>query len=65
MPRVRADIEMCEGYGNCVQSAPSVFDMDDDDVVVVLQEHIGEDRRAEAEEAALARPVRAISLASD
>lgn len=65
MPRVRADIEMCEGYGNCVQSAPSVFDMDDDDVVVVLQEYIGEDRRAEAEEAALARPVRAISLESD
>jgi ferredoxin len=34
--RVAADREMCIGSGNCVFSAPAVFDQDDDEGLVVL-----------------------------
>lgn len=31
-----ADRERCEGHGICVNQAPTLIDLDDDDVVVVL-----------------------------
>jgi ferredoxin len=34
--RVTADREVCVGAGNCVMTAPQVFDQDDDGRVVVL-----------------------------
>ena len=34
--RVAADREVCIGSGNCVFSAPAVFDQDDDEGLVVL-----------------------------
>jgi ferredoxin len=34
---VRADRDVCIGAGNCVMTLGSVFDQDDDGVVVVLQ----------------------------
>jgi ferredoxin len=64
MPLVRADVKLCEGYGNCVQSAPVIFDMDDDDVVVVLREHLDIADVAQAQDAAMACPVRAITIDS-
>jgi ferredoxin len=35
--RVAADREVCIGSGNCVFSAPAVFDQDDDEGLVVLR----------------------------
>jgi ferredoxin len=64
MPHVRADVKLCEGYGNCVQSAPAIFAMDDD-IVVVLREHLDIADAANAEDAAMACPVRAITIDSD
>jgi ferredoxin len=34
--RVAADRDMCIGSGNCVLTAPTVFDQDDDEGLVVL-----------------------------
>ena len=34
--RVAADRDMCIGSGNCVLTAPRVFDQDDDEGLVVL-----------------------------
>jgi ferredoxin len=34
--KVTADREVCIGSGNCVFSAPAVFDQDDDEGLVVL-----------------------------
>ena len=34
--RVAADREVCIGSGNCVYSAPTVFDQDDEEGLVVL-----------------------------
>jgi ferredoxin len=39
--RVSADREMCIGSGNCVFSAPSVFDQDDDGLVVLRTADVG------------------------
>ncbi|WP_035863166.1 4Fe-4S domain-containing protein [Cryptosporangium arvum] len=36
--RVRADVETCVGAGQCVLSAPDVFDQDDDGIVRLLQD---------------------------
>ena len=35
--RVEVDLRRCHGYANCIAEAPEVFDLGDDDVVVVLQ----------------------------
>jgi ferredoxin len=37
--QVHADREVCIGAGMCVLSAGTVFDQDDDGIVVVLDEH--------------------------
>jgi ferredoxin len=34
--RVAADRDVCIGSGNCVLTAPAVFDQDDDEGLVVL-----------------------------
>lgn len=34
--KVAADRDLCISAGNCVMSAPAVFDQDDDGIVVVL-----------------------------
>ena len=62
MATVRADAGACEGYGNCVQSAPTIFTMDDDDVVVVLKDEVTGDELKRAQEAAMACPVRALQV---
>jgi ferredoxin len=33
---VEVDRELCIGSGNCVYGAPGVFDLDDDEIAVVL-----------------------------
>jgi ferredoxin len=34
--RINADRDVCIGFGNCVLTAPEVFDQDDDGLVEVL-----------------------------
>lgn len=36
MLKVRVDRELCEGLGNCVVVAPTVFKLDDENKAVVL-----------------------------
>lgn len=35
--KIIADRARCEGHGICVNQAPRLLDLDDDDVVVVLE----------------------------
>ena len=37
MPVVKADLQACQGYANCVVGASDYFDLDDDGIVVLLQ----------------------------
>ncbi|MEU0468101.1 ferredoxin [Amycolatopsis sp. NPDC006131] len=59
--KVTVDKGRCEAHGQCVMAAEGVFALgDDDEVVTVLDETPGEDRRAEVEHAAALCPVAAI-----
>ncbi|NYF58124.1 ferredoxin [Micromonospora purpureochromogenes] len=61
--RVEVDRETCVGSGNCVYFAPTVFDQDDrDGLVVVLVESPEPALRAATRTAAVNCPVGAISV---
>lgn len=62
MPVLKADFGACQGYANCVDAAPDVYDIDDDGVVVLLREEISEEERPRIEEAARSCPVNALSI---
>jgi ferredoxin len=64
--KIIVDTKLCEAHGDCVMAAPDIFDLDDDDnVVTLLQEEVGEDKRAEVEEAVRLCPVAAIRIQED
>ncbi|TDV56448.1 ferredoxin [Actinophytocola oryzae] len=62
MPVVRADVEACQGYANCVMGAEDVFDIDDDGVVVVLRDTVDESERERVTGAARSCPVSALTV---
>ncbi|MGB3442776.1 MAG: ferredoxin [Actinophytocola sp.] len=62
MPVVKADVALCQGYGNCVVGADDVFDLDDDGVVVVLSATVDEADRDRVETAARGCPVSALTV---
>ncbi len=62
MPVLKADFGVCQGYANCVDAAPEVYDIDDDGVVVLLKEHITDEERPRIEEAARSCPVNALMI---
>ncbi len=62
MIKVVVDRDVCQNHGQCVFSAPQVFELDDDGELVQLQDEVGEDLRANVEEAADVCPVQAITI---
>jgi ferredoxin len=64
--RVTADTSVCQGHQLCQGEAPSAFGFDKDaDVVVVLDEHPDESRRAEVTLAVKYCPTFALSIEED
>jgi ferredoxin len=61
--QVRANVRICEGFANCVTAAPDLFDIDDDDRVIVLQADLDATERARVEEAIRSCPVAALTIA--
>ena len=59
---VAADRDLCISAGNCVMSAPAVFDQDDDGIVVVLVDEIPDDELDHAREAVKLCPSEALRL---
>ena len=59
--KVHVDMNLCQSNGECVIVAPDVFELGDDDVLV-WQEEVTEDRRAEMEDAVNRCPMMAISI---
>ena len=53
MPVVKADLQACQGYANCVVGASDYFDLDDDGIVVLLQTEVPEADRARVTDAGL------------
>ena len=62
MAVLKADFEACQGYANCVDAAPEVYDIDDDGVVVLLRKQISDEERPRIEEAARSCPVSALTI---
>lgn len=59
--RVVVDMMKCEANGLCMGVAPDVFDLNDDDELVVLDEHPDESLRSAVEAAVRQCPRQAIS----
>ncbi|MEU6326357.1 MULTISPECIES: ferredoxin [Streptomyces] len=58
--RVRIEAERCVASGQCVLVAPTLFDQDDDGVVVLLKEQPDEAERGAAQESIQLCPAAAI-----
>jgi ferredoxin len=63
--RIRVDLTLCESNGLCMQAAPAVFLLDDDDELVLLQDEVGDDQRQAVLEAVARCPKQAIKAADD
>jgi ferredoxin len=61
--RVQANLAICDGFANCVVAAPDLFDLDDDDKVVILEADLDGSERARVEEAIRSCPVSALTIA--
>lgn len=48
--KVEVDRDRCEGNAVCVGIAPDLFDLDDDDYAVVLQDEVPSDQEDLAEQ---------------
>ena len=63
--RVVVDYDLCESNAICMQIAPEVFEVRDDDFLYLLTETPGEDLRAKVEESVQRCPKQAISIADE
>ncbi|PXY25196.1 ferredoxin [Prauserella sp. PE36] len=62
MALVKADLDLCQGYANCVVAADDVFDLDDDGLVVVLRKEVSGSEMDRISDAARSCPVAALRV---
>jgi ferredoxin len=62
MPTLKVDRGLCEGYANCVFQAEDVFDLGEDNVVMLLRTQVPDSDRVRIEEAVESCPVGALTL---
>ena len=60
--RIVVDWDLCESNGLCMAAAPEVFQLQDDDTLLVLQETPGESQLGVVAEAIRTCPKQAITL---
>jgi ferredoxin len=60
--RIGVNRATCNGYGNCVLAAESVFDLDDDGLVVLKHEVVGADELDAVRRAVYGCPTDSITL---
>jgi ferredoxin len=60
--RIIVDYNLCESNALCVQAAPEVFEVRDDDLLYLLDEEPPEQLRAKVEAAVRACPKQAIRM---
>ena len=59
---VVVDFDLCEAHGKCVSGAPEVFELNDEDELMILDEYPDESLRRRLEGCVKACPKRAIRL---
>jgi ferredoxin len=62
MMKVVVDFDVCEANAICMGFAPDVFEVDENDFLVVLMEEPPESMRAKVEQAVRGCPKRAIAI---
>ena len=60
--RIIVDYDLCESNALCMDAAPEVFEVRDDDFLYVLDENPPEELRAKVEQAARVCPKQAIKI---
>jgi ferredoxin len=60
--RIQVDFALCEGNGQCTYDAPEVFQLDDEDNLIILNYEPSEDQREKVETAVRGCPKRALSI---
>ncbi len=60
--RIVVDFDRCESNGLCVDIAPDIFEIRDDDLLYVLVDEPGEDRRSVIDDAITRCPKQAIRI---
>lgn len=61
--KVSLDLNLCQGYANCLIEAPALFDIDEDtDKAILLNDSPGDEFRAQAEASVRGCPARAIAV---
>lgn len=60
--KIKVNWDLCEANALCMQAAPEVFKVDDDDMLHVLNEEPDESLRAKVEKAVRACPRAALSI---
>jgi len=60
--RIVVDWDLCESNGLCMTAAPEVFELQDDDTLMILQETPDEALRSKVVDAVRACPKQAITL---
>ena len=60
--KIVVDYDLCEANALCMEAAPEVFRVEEDDTLTVLMEEPGDELRAKVEEAARLCPRQAISI---
>ncbi|MCW2624350.1 MAG: ferredoxin [Mycobacterium sp.] len=65
MVKIAADRDVCIQAGNCVMAADTLFDQDDDGVVMVLVDEVPDDEEDHAREAVKLCPSQALRVISE
>jgi ferredoxin len=60
--RVVVDFDLCESNALCMDAAPEVFEVRDDDFLYILDENPSESLRAKVQQAARVCPKQAIKI---
>ncbi len=60
--KIVVDFDKCDSNGVCCGIAPDLFELDDQNFLVIKQEEPGEDQRVTLEEAVRNCPTEAISV---
>jgi ferredoxin len=60
--RVIADYDLCKSHGQCMLTAPEVFEVRDDGYMYILVEEIDESLRADCEQAVAGCPEQALTI---
>lgn len=63
--KIKVDFDLCESNALCEALAPQNFQIDDDDFLVILEEHVTDENRDAVAQAIAACPKSAISLVED